>query len=256
MWRRIVQICSFFAINNHFHKFIYQGALKSFCLPGLNCYACPLARFSCPMGSFQHFIAIKQFPFYVLGFISSIGILGGRFACGFLCPFGFFQEILYKIKTIKVKMPKIFSYIKYIILVGVAIIIVWFTGEAWFCKLCPAGTIEGGIPRLGFYPDDRGLIGSLFYMKYTILLLVIVGAVFIKRVFCRVLCPLGAFWGALNYVSFLRLSVNLEKCNKCGICHKVCPMDVKISEREENFDCIRCMRCKTLCPQDAIKIGH
>lgn len=257
MRRRIVQIFSFFAINNHFHKAIYQGPLKNACLPGLNCYACPLAKFSCPVGSFQHFISIRQFPFYVLGFIGFVGVMVGRAACGFVCPFGFFQELLYKIKTVKVKMPRFFSYIKYFMLVVVAIVIVWITKEPWFCKLCPAGALEGGVPRLGFYPDDRHLIGSLFYMKYTILLLVIVGAVFIKRVFCRVMCPLGAMWGLMNHISFLKIRRDKVKCTECGVCNKVCPMDVQSFEREENFedfDCIRCMRCKDSCPQNAITI--
>lgn len=256
MKRRIIQTFSFFAINNHFHKAIYQGPLKNFCTPGLNCYACPLARFSCPMGSFQHFISIRQFPFYVLGFLTFIGVLGGRIACSFICPFGFFQELLYKIKTVKVRMPRLFSYIKYFMLVVVAIVIVWFTKEPWFCKLCPAGALGGGVPRLGFYPDDRSLIGYLFYMKYTILLLVIVGAVFIKRVFCRAMCPLGAMWGLMNHISLFKIVRDNEKCVQCGICTKVCPMDAEMFEKDDSFDCIRCMRCASACPQKAIKVRY
>ena len=250
--RRVVQVTGFFTANNYFHKGIYQGELKSFCFPGLNCYACPLARFACPIGSFQHFIAIRQFPYYILGFIGLVGVASGRFICGFLCPFGFFQELLYKIRTHKIKLHKIFSYLKYLVLVGVAVVVVYITEETWFCKICPAGTLEGGIPQLILDAPLRALVGWLFYMKYTILLLIVTFAILIKRPFCRALCPLGAMLGLLNKVTQLQLKVDKEKCNECGICYKICPMEIKIYESPRHFDCIKCFSCKSACPQNAI----
>ena len=78
---------------------IYQGAGKNICVPGLNCYSCPGAVGACPIGSLQGFLSgLKfRFPYYVLGFLIFFGALLGRAVCGFLCPFGFFQELLHKI---------------------------------------------------------------------------------------------------------------------------------------------------------------
>ncbi len=253
--RYIVQVAAFFAANNYFHRGIYQGPLKKFCFPGLNCYACPLARFACPVGSLQHFIAIRQFPFYILGFIGFIGVVSGRFICGFLCPFGFFQELLYKLRTFKIKLPRIASHFKYVVLLLV-IVVAYITSEPWFCKICPAGTLEAGIPQVVFKAYLRDLIGSLFYLKYAILIFVVTFAILIKRPFCRLLCPLGAILGLLNKVTLFQLKVDHEKCNGCGTCYKVCPMDIKIYESATNStDCIKCLMCKSACPQKAISVG-
>ena len=252
--RKAIQVAGFFAVNNSFHTGIYQGPLKRFCFPGLNCYACPLARFACPMGSFQHFISIREFPFYVLGFIGFVGILSGRLACGFLCPFGLVQDLLYRVRTYKIRLAKGFRYVKYGVLIGVAVVIVYITGETWFCKICPAGILGGGIPQLSLDPPLRQLVGWLFYMKYAILIFVVTASILIKRPFCRVICPLGAMWGFLNKITLLGLKVDEEKCDKCGICYKVCPMEIRISEEPASIDCIKCFQCKSACPQKAISI--
>ena len=99
--RRIIQIFFTFLYNikieNFFYGRIEKGNIKSVCVPGLNCYSCPAAISSCPLGSFQTAIMNKQnkgFPFYMIGLLLFFGILLGRLICGFLCPFGLLQEIL------------------------------------------------------------------------------------------------------------------------------------------------------------------
>ncbi|MFA5033091.1 MAG: 4Fe-4S binding protein [bacterium] len=261
MYRKLVQFGTFLLTNSNFHKTIYQGKTKQLCIPGIHCYACPLTRVSCPMGSFQHFLGMKQFPLYVFGFIGTLGVVWGRLACGFFCPFGLVQELLYKIKTYKIKLAKVFNYGKYVILFGVAIIVVWITGDPWFCKICPSGILVGGIPQVLIDKELRPLLGWLFYMKYMIILLVIIGSIFIKRVFCRTMCPLGAMWGLFNKVSFIKLAVDKDKCIQCGMCEKVCPTDVKMYEAVDNPgvantpECVRCFSCKSICPMNAIKVN-
>ena len=78
---------------------IYQGPSKKICLPGLNCYSCPGAVASCPIGSLQAVISSRnfKFSFYVVGFMVFIGAIFGRFVCGWLCPFGLLQDLLHKI---------------------------------------------------------------------------------------------------------------------------------------------------------------
>jgi len=259
MWRRIVQILSAIGINSNFSIFknfgIYQGPFKRVCAPVLNCYACPLARFSCPIGSLQHFIGIRKIPYYILGYIGTIGMFVGRSACGWLCPFGFIQELLYKIGNIKIRVGKWAGYVKYIVLI-IIIPVVYFTTEPWFCKICPAGTLEGTIPIMisPMWEPLSQLISWRFYMKLSILVIFVISAILIKRPFCRFMCPLGAMWGLFNRISALKLKVEKHYCQECDICGEVCPMDIRIYKDPNHFDCIRCMRCVTACPGQMVSV--
>jgi ferredoxin-type protein NapH len=250
--RYYIYIVSFFVANNHFSKNIYQGKLKGFFFPGLNCYACPLARYSCPLGSFQNFIGVKTFPLYVLGFLGILGITLGRLVCGWLCPFGFFQELLYRIKTIKIRISQKYRYSKYIVLFFLAMLLPFLTAQPWFCKLCPAGGIEAGIPMVSMHPYLRSLIGVLFYAKIAIVVALISFSVFIKRPFCRFVCPLGAIYGIFNKFTFFKLKVDEKKCIECYACQTVCPMDVEIFKNPDSVDCIRCGECIKACPTNAL----
>jgi polyferredoxin len=73
-------------------------------VPGLNCYSCPGALGACPIGSLQAELAAREirFPLYVTGFLLAFGALFGRVVCGFLCPFGWVQDLLYKIPSKKI----------------------------------------------------------------------------------------------------------------------------------------------------------
>lgn len=80
---------------------IYQGKGKAVCVPGLNCYSCPAASGACPIGSFQAVVGSSKYKFsyYITGFLILLGVLLGRFVCGFLCPFGWLQDLLHKVPT-------------------------------------------------------------------------------------------------------------------------------------------------------------
>ena len=64
---------------------IYQGKIKTVCVPGLNCYSCPAATGACPIGAFQAVIGSSRFKFsyYITGFFILLGMILGRFICGF-----------------------------------------------------------------------------------------------------------------------------------------------------------------------------
>ena len=90
-------------LMNFLHGKIFRGGLKAACVPGLNCYSCPAAAASCPIGALQAVIGSSRFQaaYYVAGFLILAGVLLGRAVCGFLCPFGWFQELLHKFPTKK-----------------------------------------------------------------------------------------------------------------------------------------------------------
>ena len=257
--RRIVQFISAIGINSYIPDVkdfsIYQGSTKSLCAPGLNCYACPFARTSCPIGSLQHFVVIRQFPYYILGYIGLVGIAFGRAFCGWLCPFGLLQELVKKITSFRLKIEKSWGILKYVILL-VMIPVVYFTYEPWFCKLCPAGTIEGTFPIMlsPLWTELSKLISFRFFIKLAIAIVFIFLFVVIRRPFCRYMCPLGAMWGLFNKISFVRMKVDNSRCLKCNLCQEVCPMDIKIYEDPNHFDCIRCLKCVYVCPQKIIEV--
>jgi len=114
-------------LPNFFKGGIYQGKGKSVCVPGLNCYSCPAASGACPIGAFQAVVGSSKFRFsyYITGILILLGVLLGRFICGFLCPFGWLQELLHKIpgKKLSTKKLKPLTYLKYVILLLINIIL-------------------------------------------------------------------------------------------------------------------------------------
>lgn len=250
------------------HGKIYQGDLKYICVPGMNCYSCPGALGACPVGALQSTLNSRSYniSLYVFGLISLFGVIFGRFICGFLCPFGLIQDLLFKIpfvkKISKLKGEKILRLLKFLILAVFVIILPMFViditglGKPWFCKyICPVGTLEGGIPLVLMNENLRAAVGFLFKWKVAILVGILLFSIIIYRPFCRYICPLGAIYGVFNKISFVRYSVDGSKCTKCGVCQKNCKLNIKVYENPNSIDCIRCGSCKDGCPAKAIKIG-
>lgn len=247
---------------------IYRGKLKNLCVPGLNCYSCPGALGSCPIGSMQAVIGSWnfKFAFYVAGFLVFVGALVGRFVCGWLCPFGLVQDLLHKIpfpKKLKTfRGDKLLRKLKYVVLILFVILLPLFLvdvlgqGAPWFCKLlCPAGTLEGGIPLVLLDKSMRGAVGWLYAWKNVLLAVTIFLSIVIYRPFCKYICPLGAVYSVFNPISVFRYRVDESKCTHCGACAAACKMGVDPTQSANHPECIRCGLCKKVCPTGAIACG-
>jgi polyferredoxin len=254
---------------------IYTGRSKMFCIPGLHCYSCPSSVLACPVGSLQNLLASPGFAgglatlradaltvLAVTGFVLAIGFAAGRIACGWVCPFGLIQELLYRIPLPKVRVPSGLRGAKYAVLVVFVILLPLLLrpvpgggGDPWFCKaICPEGTLTAGWPLAAADGGETFRLGFMFTWKSAILVLVIVWAAVSKRPFCRVLCPLGAVWGLAGKVSLWRMRVG-EQCTTCGRCREECPVDLDIWRDPSSAECIRCMRCIPACPAGCISHG-
>jgi ferredoxin-type protein NapH len=264
-----VQLCAALIQNANFKGFvtgkIYQGAGKNVCVPGLNCYSCPGALGSCPVGALQNALDSRpvRFPYYVAGLLLFFGALLGRAVCGFLCPFGFVQELIHMIPLPRKKIrsfrgDKPLRRLKYAVLIifvlALPLAVPYLPA---FCKfVCPAGTLEGGIPiaLLNGAKYDLGL-GFLFGWKIFVLAVCAAACLFVYRPFCKYLCPLGALYGLLNGVALYRMRPDKSKCTGCGACAAICPMGVDPSKTPNSAECIRCGKCVRGCPEHSLLLS-
>ena len=270
--RTLVQALVACVSNGYVHGFaagkVFGGSTKTVCVPWLNCYSCPGALASCPVGSLQTVLGTRTrgVSFYVMGVLVLFGVVLGRLVCGLLCPFGFIQDLLYRIPLPKFELPRkvdrALRWLKYgiavllVIALPIALRVATGQGAPLFCKLlCPAGTLEGALPLLAANPQLSGRIGGLFWWKLVVLAIVALMAICTRRPFCKYLCPLGAFYGLFNRVSMYQMRVERSDCAGCHRCGSVCPMGLD-PEREVNSpECIRCGNCKAACPTFAIAAG-
>ena len=266
--RRCIQAVSALLYNANLPGFadgtIYKGRSKGVCVPGLNCYSCPGAIGSCPLGALQNALSNlpNKLPLYIIGFLLLVGVALGRVVCGFLCPFGLLQELLHKIPTPKLKKNRFtrgLSWLKYVVLaVFVAALPVWYAFAKGmpvpaFCKyICPAGTLEGGFFLVGMREEYRALVGVLFNWKAVVCVVILVGCIFVYRGFCRFLCPLGAIYSFFSRIALLAVRVDKNLCNECGLCVMACPMDIR---QVGDHECIHCGHCVSSCPKNAIYFG-
>ena len=267
--RRLVQLYSALLHNAYVKGFIkgeiYKGKGKFLCAPGLNCYSCPGAAASCPLGALQNALASAghRAGWYVLGIILLYGAMLGRTVCGWLCPLGLIQELLHKIPTHKIRKSRVtraLSWLKYVILAVFVIALPLMYGLKYdlplpaFCKyICPAGTFEGTMGLLSNPANASmyGMLGVLFTRKFVILTVIGLACVFCYRFFCRFLCPLGAIWGLFNRFSAVGVRVDGDRCNHCGACVASCGMDVR---RVGDHECIHCAKCMNVCARGAISV--
>ena len=269
-FRLLCQVIAFAFSNGYVNGWaggkIYTGPLKRLCVPGLNCYSCPGALYACPVGALQAALNGRGFrlSLYVLGFIGAAGVLVGRLICGFACPFGLLQDLLYRIPKLlgrKVKNLPGHRYLRYLRYAVLAVTVIALpllvrrggAGEPWFCEwLCPDGLLLGGIPLLLADPALRDSVGPRFWTKAAVLAAFVLLSVKSYRPFCKYFCPLGALYGMTNPVSLYRLRVDADKCVRCGACQQACGMDIRVWETPDSPECIRCGRCRAACPTGAI----
>ena len=266
--RRLIQVYAAVLYNAHLRGFaegqIYKGPTKALCVPGLNCYSCPAAVAACPLGALQNAVAASAHrpAFYAVGLLLLFGLTLGRTICGYLCPVGLMQELLYKIPSPKLKKSRAtrrLSALKYVLLAVLVLLIPAY--YAWrdfplpaFCKyVCPAGTLEGAVSLL-LHPVNEGLragLGMLFTWKAFVLMAVLVACVFVFRAFCRFLCPLGAIYSLFARIALLGVRVDESRCTDCGACVKICPVDIRrVGDRE----CVQCGKCISVCAVKAISL--
>lgn len=250
--RRVTQIAALLALHSS-----WGPEFKWLCNPVLSCHSCALAWFACPIGVFVHYSGYHLFPFLGVGMVLLVGALVGRLLCGWVCPFGFLMDMMYKIPGPKFDLPKWTGWFKYAVLAVFVIALPFAFGESTyysFCRICPASAIQVTIPDA--IMGGIGSISTVGWIKLGLLIGILALAVFSSRSFCKVFCPIGAILAPLNYFSFWAVHMPATRpCTGCKKCDRICPTDSKPYSRvrkgtapNRTAECIVCHECSQGCP--------
>ena len=221
------------------------------------------------------------FPWLAVASFLIAGVLVGKALCGWVCPFGFVQDVVgyfrRKQSDLSARTHETMIYLKYLVL-GVTLFVsiayaasrlmgsgdafrnaVGVFSEAPFTALSPSETLFATLPRLilGFRfalaekPAVDAIAGistlpALFWAQFVIMVIVLIFAVYVPRSWCRYLCPHGAIMAIMNRFSFIGLRREPFKCAKgqCRECVQVCPTRVPILDLPwEKFSDPECIYC-------------
>ncbi|MGL4607365.1 MAG: 4Fe-4S binding protein [Eubacteriaceae bacterium] len=181
-----------------------------------------------------------------------VALLFGAIFCGYICPFGTFQEWIGKLgkklfpqkfnQLIPKKIDSILRYGRYIVLA----IILYYTaiiGKLVFQDWDP------------YYALFNFFTGEVAITSFIILGIFIALSLIIERPWCKYFCPYGAILGLFNIFRIFQLKRNKATCIDCKRCDKVCPMNLDISTKTvvRNHQCISCYQCTSdeSCPKEA-----
>jgi len=236
------------------------------------------------------------FPWLAIASFLVIGVLLGKSLCGWICPFGFIQDLIGFIKRkqreFSPRTHESMIYVKYAVL-GITLFIsatfsaaklagisesyegaLGIFAKTPFTTLSPAETLFATLPKM--VRDFSNAVSAnqvdvfsgianlppLFWAQLFIMAGVLVFAAYIPRSWCKYFCPHGAIMAILNRFSFLGLRRDLYKCPKgtCRLCVEACPMRVPILdlpwEKFSHPECIYCLKCADACPHGAIKLEY
>lgn len=258
--RHLTQFCAAILYNSKF--FTNSSLLRAdkLCVPGLNCQYCPGAIAGCPLGTLQSIFGsgLRSTPFYMLSSIILFALLLGRIICGWVCPFGLFFDMLYKIPSTKFKKNAFtakLSYLKYVIFAITVVIVPLYMfyskGMTFpaFCEgLCPNGLLNAVIMMVA----NTGFPFLYSDTKLILAIALIIASIVIYRPFCRFFCPLGAFYAVFNRLSVFAMQIDESKCIGCNACQRACLMDC---QKVGDAECIACGKCQSVCPTKAIHLG-
>jgi ferredoxin len=184
------------------------------------------------------------------GFFIILAVIGNKMICGWACPFGALQEIIYSIPILRrIKQKKLPFILTNTIRAGLFL----------FTLLFLFGIIGASKGFVIYHYVNPFNLFNLDFESFSILLTVIIalgGAFIIYRPFCQLICPFGFISWIAERFSIFRIRIDKDKCTECGACLKVCPLEAakgRVAGNKLPADCFSCARCLNVCPVDAIQ---
>jgi len=183
-------------------------------------------------------------------FFIGLAVIGNKMICGWACPFGALQELIYNVPVLKNFKHKKPHFILSNIIRATLFV---------FALLFLFGIIGGNEGFVIYHYINPFNLFNFDFESLSILLIVslsIAISFFVYRPFCQFICPFGLISWIFERFSVFRVSVDKNKCVRCGACLKACPLGAAqgiIDGRNFPPDCFSCGRCLNVCPVDAIK---
>jgi len=286
--RLIVQVVFLFILNAAVFNFV------DFVLPIPLPINFPLGPYSIVEGAFyttQRLLVYVLIPFVTFAIFLLIGSLVGRLFCAWVCPFGTIQDIISLLKPKKYTVSRNtdrqlyetvpFFYLSLVLIYSAVIgfsaiiggnetyqqVITQFgvLAEVPGAAFDPSSTLFGAIPYWLFifetFPTDLDsllALDILLWIRLLILLISVILPLYFNRFWCRYVCPTGYIMGKIGENSLIGLNRNMAKCTDCKACDTACPMGIRITElpagRIRHQNCIMCLDCQNVCPEDAITL--
>jgi polyferredoxin len=254
--RPTIQTIALLAANAYYFSF-----LRWLPCGYLQCSNCVLSTFTCPLILIQRGAVLLSMGMFgmmsakIIGSIAAatamlvfLGALFGSWACGWLCPFGFVQDLLARIPVPKFRLPNWSGIFRIPIFVGLVIAVPYLTGSLFFCDICPSGAINRSWQQAAdiplFFKTPEGMLATF---SLIILAVVIASSIFVRRPFCSLLCPIGGIHGLFNRISGIFLKVDRDGCVDCGRCQKACPQGLNPVKSPAHSQCSRCLECTKTC---------
>lgn len=198
-------------------------------------------------GTFIQKIHSSAFILMSLGML--VALLFGAIFCGYLCPFGTFQEWLGKLgkkifpnrynRIVPPKLDRVLRYLRYFVLILV-LLQTARTTQLIFQNVDP------------YYALFHFFTSEVAISAYIVLGIIAVSSLFIERPWCKYVCPYGALLGIFNTFRIFKIRRNPDSCINCGKCNTACPMGIQVSGKKiiRNHQCISCYQCTSdsACP--------
>jgi polyferredoxin len=205
----------------------YMGFVKSRLVSVVDLFA--VADLNLPV--FKYNLAWYLLSFFVLGST----VLWGRLNCGRICAFGALTQLMDTIVPrrlrveVPVKLEQRANWIKYGLLVAVL---------AYFIATRDVSVYRYVEPFWMF-----GLFGTTaMWIGLAVLLL---ATVFVRNLYCRFLCPVGALLGVISKLTVFKIK-RWSECNSCKICEKTCEWGAIRGPKIIESECVRCDDCERL----------
>jgi ferredoxin-type protein NapH len=229
-----------------------------------------------PFGEFLGGAGIRLLE--ALGIFALWAIVLNKAWCGWICPFGFLQDMLTKLRSFfDIDLSRFgwmtrkrYKSVKYIILALLILIPLGIANSFFglgkisrdwsvpFCQICPARVIlpifNGDLSQIHIdFSSNTGMVLTSIVM---ILVALFFTTAFVKRRFFCSYCPMLAMLSLFDKIGLLSLSKNGQRCTRCGNCSRACPMEIREIEEEKVLtnlvtqDCTLCLRCVEVCPED------
>lgn len=187
-----------------------------------------------------------------LGLVVSVILAGGAF-CGWICPLGALQDLLNwvreKLRLPELRVParldRILTYGRYVTLAGILYATIT-TVKLWFADYDPYRTIFGLGWLFEFNLEEQ-------WPAYAVAVGIVAGSLFLPRLWCRYLCPLGGVISILGNLSLLRIRRSERDCKGCAVCNAPCPVKIDVAQARPavSADCIGCLECVEVCPHSS-----